>query len=361
MDKRIPVAVLGATGAVGQLVIKLLENHPLFEVTELCASESRTGRLWIEQTASSPVLEGWTSCECKNIRLKNPFELSSRLVFSALPSNAAEVIEQKLADRGHIICSNASTFRMHKNVPLILPEVNYPDIKLMNKQDWPGKIITNPNCVVTGLALCLAPLHRQFGISSLSVTTMQAASGAGFPGISSLSLFDNVIPYISGEEPKIAEETHKILNSVFPSSISCYRVPVRHGHTFDVSLNAEHSVTVESISESLENFSPLYSLDLPSAPQKPIVVFHDNNRPQPLMDLENGRGMSVSVGRIRKGFNNEIRFTGFVNNLKRGAAGAAVLNAELLINSLPREIFLSIDEEIPEIQIDRVAINSNFP
>lgn len=390
MKERIPVAILGSTGAVGQYLVKMLGDHKLFRIAELCASPARKGQSWREAVSSSPVLAHPVPEKFQKLQGENAFDegdnafgkgdnaydeggnvfddlrmtthesLESRLVFSAVPSRAALEIEMELAKKGHIVCSNASAFRMHPAVPLIIPEINSDHLALLAVQPWSGRIVTNPNCVVCGLALALAPLQKAFGLKKVSVTTMQSASGAGYPGIPSLALMDNVIPFISDEENKISAEVPRILGSIsnkemlikpaeLRMSVSCYRVPLRLGHLMDITVTSESDLCPDKAEDALNQFRPLNRSSMPSAPEKPIITINDPLRPQPLMDILNGQGMSITAGPLRQITPRSLNFTVLVHNLIRGAAGAAVLNAELLAASLPAGIWSDLKLEIPLI------------
>jgi aspartate-semialdehyde dehydrogenase len=264
---------------------------------------------------------------------------TSPLLFSALPSGVARIVEPAAAGAGHLVVSNASAFRDDPDVPLIIPEVNPDHLELLERQKerWPGGIVTNPNCVVTGLATALAPLHRAFGLERLVVTTFQAISGAGRPGPSALDVVDNLIPFIPGEEEKIGDEPRKILGDAevpasFPVDATAVRVPVLHGHTVSVSASFRHTPTPEDAREALVAFGRnAVDGSLPSSPRELLVVTDDPSRPQPRLDRDAGNGLTVTVGRIRRGEAMELSFLVLAHNLVRGAAGAALLNGELCV------------------------------
>jgi aspartate-semialdehyde dehydrogenase len=339
---RIPVAILGATGSVGQRFIQLLEGHPWFEVAELVASDRSTGKRYSEATEwrlndAMPTTTG-------NLVVKDyGDELSSPVAFSALPGEVAGEIEQRLAKAGHAVLSNSSTHRMERDVPLVIAEVNPEHLAAIDTQKanrgWAGYIVTNGNCSAIHLTLTLKPLHDAFGLNAVIVTTMQAVSGAGYPGVPSLDMIDNVVPFISTEEEKMAEEARKFLGSWgdgfqqadFVLSASCNRVPVRDGHTEAVSIRFREPASVQDVTDALASFrGKPQELDLPSAPARPILVRTENNRPQPILDRDAEKGMASTVGRIRECPILGIKYTLLGHNTIRGAAGASILNAELL-------------------------------
>ncbi len=346
MDQRHPidVGILGATGMVGQQFIRLLSGHPWFRTAWLAASERSEGRAYSEASAwrlgdSMPPGIADTKLEpC--IPGRGP-----RLVFSALDAAAADTLEPAFAAAGHIVVSNARSFRMADDVPLLIPEINADHLALIDVQrrlrGWKGAIVTNPNCAVVVLAMALAPL-RQFGIRSVLTTTLQAVSGAGYPGVPSFDVVGNVIPGIGGgEEDKIQSEPGKILGTLtgdrvipHPAVVSAHttRVPVLDGHTMTVSVAFERPVSEEEISRALSGWRGRpQELRLPSAPEQPIEVFADGFRPQPRLDALRGNGMTVTVGRVRPCPVLGTRFVALGHNTVRGAAGAALLNAELLL------------------------------
>jgi aspartate-semialdehyde dehydrogenase len=342
MKTKIPVAVLGATGAVGQRMIQLLEGHPLLRIAEVAASERSAGKRYVEATRW--ILPGDIPAEARELVVTGvEDEFRSPLVLSALDAAVADTVEPLQAGRGKLVVSNTKSFRMREDVPLLIPEVNAGHLALLDAQKWPvagGGIVTNPNCVVVGLAMALAPLYRDFGLEAVTVTTLQALSGAGYPGVPSLDAQGNVIPFIEGEEEKIEKEPKKILGSLihgkvadarFAISVSVNRVAVREGHTESVFVKLGRRATLEEIRASLEGFTgEPQRLGLASAPLRPIVVRDERDRPQPIRDVEAGAGMTVTVGRLRKDPVYDARFTLLVHNTVRGAAGAAILNAELL-------------------------------
>ncbi|MBW2038531.1 MAG: aspartate-semialdehyde dehydrogenase [Deltaproteobacteria bacterium] len=342
--KRIKVGILGGTGMVGQRFIQLLDGHPWFEVTEVAASERSAGRPYGEVMEGRWKLEGDIPPSVAQLLVKECTpELDCRLVFSALDANVAGPIEEEFAQAGYVVSSNSRNHRMAPDVPLLVPEVNPDHLEVIpiQKRRWArgGYIITNPNCSVIGLVMPLAPLHKRFGVTKAIVTTLQALSGAGYPGVASLDIIDNVVPFIGGEEAKVETEPLKILGCledgrfVFAElkvSASCTRVNVRDGHMESVSVELKQEASPEDLIETWEEFDPLAGYGLPSAPSPPIVVRRENDRPQPRRDRDEGRGMACVVGRVRECPILDYKFFVLSHNTIRGAAGAAVLNAEYL-------------------------------
>lgn len=339
MIQTLDVGVLGATGTVGSRIVRLLDGHPWFRVREVAASPGSAGRTLDE--VIHPEEEGRISPDLGRLVLKSPDEdWNAPLLLSALPSAAAAELEADLARRGHLVVSNASSHRMDADVPLVVPEVNPGHLSLLESQAsrWAGGIVTNPNCSVAGLVLALAPLHRTFGLRRVVVTTLQAISGAGRPGPPAGDLTDNVIPFIAGEEEKIAAEPRKILGdageggvepAAFTVSATATRVPVLHGHLASVSATLEQPASPEEVAHALASFRGAMEEELPGAPVPPIRVLSGEARPQPRLDRDRDGGMSVSVGRIRPCEAGHVKFLVLSHNLVRGAAGAALLNAEL--------------------------------
>lgn len=336
----IEVGVLGATGVVGQQFVSRLAGHPWFRCTWLAASERSEGKAYKSVAPwklSTPIPGGSAN---RVVEACVPGR-GPKVVFSGLDASVAGDIERAFAEAGHIVVSNARNFRMDPLVPLLIPEVNADHLKLIEEQrrakNWTGAIVTNPNCSTIVLAMALAPL-RQFGIRAVIVSTMQAVSGAGYPGVPSLDILGNVVPFIGGEEPKMETETLKILGgdggrAAYPAVVSAHtnRVPVIDGHTMTVSVAFEQKPTIEQVTEAMRTFSGRpQELWLPSAPQPPIVVMEQENRPQPRLDADLGGGMAVSVGRIRECPVMHAKFVALGHNTVRGAAGAAILNAELM-------------------------------
>jgi len=333
------VCVLGATGMVGQKFVQLLENHPWFKVKSLAASERRIGRKYgseVDWIVSSNIPEYAKDIEMVPL---DPKQVDADIVFSALPADIAREVEPKFAEAGFAVSSNASAFRMEEDVPLVIPEVNAEHLKLIEVQKkrrkWDGFIITNPNCTSTMFVLTLKPL-MDFGLKSVRIASMQALSGAGYPGVPSLAITDNIIPFIKNEEEKCESEPLKMLGTLkgekvefakIKISASCHRVPVIDGHTEAVWVEFERDVSVEQVKEAFNSLKPL---PLPSSPEKVIVVREEVDRPQPRLDRDTGKGMSVVVGRIRKDAWG-IKYIVLGHNTVRGAAGASILNAELLV------------------------------
>lgn len=339
---RIPVAVLGATGSVGQRFIQLLENHPWFEVAELVASDRSTGKAYGEATDWRLDADMPDSVRDRVVKDYSD-DLTSPVAFSALPGEVAGEIEQRLAKAGHAVLSNSSTHRMEPDVPLMIAEVNPEATAAIATQKtnrgWTGYIVTNGNCSAIHLVLTLKPLYDAFGLEAVMVTTMQAVSGAGYPGVPSLDMIDNVVPFISTEEEKMAEEARKFLGrwdgsfqqADFVVSASCNRVPVRDGHTEAVSIRFKRPAAPDDVREAFEHFRGRpQELNLPSAPKHPIVVRSEKNRPQPALDRDCEKGMASVVGRIRECPILGVKYTLLGHNTVRGAAGASILNAELL-------------------------------
>lgn len=327
---RIPVGILGATGAVGQRFIELLAHHPWFEITALAASERSVGKKFSH--AARWLLSTPLPQDIANIVVQKPDNsLKPKILFSALDSSVAGEIESDLAAQGYTIISNARNHRMSANVPLIIPEVNSSHLDLLKLQTH-GKIICVPNCSTVGLAMALKPIYDRFGIDQLQVVTMQAISGAGYPGVASLDIMDNVIPFISGEEEKMETETLKILgSSSTPAKIrisaQCNRVAVTDGHTECVSLKLTNPATQDEMLETWQNFP---GLDLPLAPSLPIWVHTEERFPQPKLHRHQDKAMAVHVGRLRACNVFDYKFTLMSHNTIRGAAGGGVLIAELL-------------------------------
>lgn len=342
--QRIPVAILGATGSVGQRFIQLLEHHPWFRVHEVVASDRSAGKTY--GAAADWRLETLVPDDIAGLTVKSlGTELESRLVFSGLDSSVAGESEDHYANLGCAVISNSKNHRMDADVPLLIPEINAAHVDSIEAQrrrrGSNGYIVTNPNCSVMGLAIALAPLHQQFGVEAVHVTTMQAISGAGYAGVASYAILDNVIPYIGGgEEEKIEAEPKKILGDWSdgsfkdaPMQISAQvnRVPVIDGHLMTASVKLRSGAAIAEVREALLAFAgEPQRLGLPSAPKRPIHYIEATDRPQPRLDRDRERGMAVSVGRVRPCPILDIRFVALVHNTIRGAAGAAVLNAELL-------------------------------
>ena len=343
MPSKISVGILGATGVVGQRFIQMLEHHPWFEVGWLAASDRSEGRPYADAAR-------W--------RLKTPIpprvgdmvvspatpDGAPKVIFAALDAGIAAELEPRFAEAGCAVVSNSSALRMKSDVPLVVPEVNPGHLKLLECQGWRrqsgGFAVTNPNCSAIGLVLALAPLHQRFGLETVMVVTMQAVSGAGYPGVASLDILGNVIPYIAKEEEKMEEETRKLLGvlngsginqATFGMSAHCNRVAVEDGHTESVSVRFKNKANAQEVIAAWNEFRSLpQELNLPTAPEKPVVYVSANDRPQPRFDADLGAGMTATVGRLRPCGVLDWKFTVLSHNTIRGAAGAALLNAELL-------------------------------
>lgn len=336
---KIPVGILGATGTVGQHFVRLLSDHPWFKPVFLAASEKNVGRSYKE--AVHWLMEAPLQDKIGNLTIKSPEDPEApHLLFSALDASCAGEIEARLRDKGHLIVSNAKNHRMNPDVPLIVPEVNGEVLK-----GFTGGIITNPNCSVACLAMALKPLHVRFGILRAHVVTMQAISGAGYPGVSSYDIYDNVIPHIAGEEEKMEQEILKLLGSNLTLSAQCNRVPVLDGHTECVSVEFRIKPT---LAELTETFSQLKPLNLPTAPQKPLWVHEDSFSPQPRKHRNLDKGMAVHIGQIQPCPVFDYKFTLMGHNALRGAAGGALLIAEML-HALQEGI-----EEFPTLSVNAV-------
>lgn len=340
--KKYRVGILGATGTVGQRFIQLLEGHPQFEITALAASDRSAGKPYAEACAWK--LNGSIPESVREITVQ-PIEppLDCEIVFSSLPSSVARETEEAFARAGFPVISNSSSYRMDEDVPLLIAEINADHLDLIPVQQkkrgfGKGFIVTNPNCAVISFAPPLAAVHRKFGIESAIVTTMQAVSGAGYPGVASMDIVDNVMPYIAGEEPKVETEAQKIIGKFtdgaiekadFAVSAQCFRVNVLDGHTCGVRMNLKQTTTLEEVVAAMKEFP---SLDLHSSPKAFIEVTDEPSRPQPRLDRDNGNGMAITVGRVFPDNVFDYRFVALSHNTVRGAAGSAILNAELLID-----------------------------
>jgi aspartate-semialdehyde dehydrogenase len=349
MQTRLPIGILGATGMVGQRFIQLLENHPWFEVAWLAASDRSSGKPYghaAKWRLDAPLPDRIARM---TVSPAEP-EGAPNVIFAALDAAIAREMEPRFAAAGCAVISNSSAFRMDPDVPLVIPEVNPEHLTLIRQQSWRresgGYMVTNPNCSAIGLVLALKPLEERFGIEQIFVTTMQAVSGAGYPGVPSMDILGNVVPYIGSEEEKMEAETLKLLGkskletgrwTITPlaarMSASCNRVSVEDGHTEAVSIKLARPATREQILEAWAGFRPLANLHLPSAPEQPIEFAPQDDRPQPRLDRNRGRGMTVTVGRLRPCGLLDWKFTLLSHNTIRGAAGAAILNAELLHSS----------------------------
>lgn len=343
--KRWRIAVLGATGAVGQRLIQLLANHPWFDVSAVAASERSAGKPYAQAVRWLLDTELPKSVGAMTVQRCTP-DLEADLALSGLDASVAGEIELALAEAGIPVISNARSHRMEADVPLLVPEINPDHAQVIGEQRrrrrWKsGFIATNPNCSTVGLALALAALAARFPVRRVAVSTMQAISGAGYPGVASLEILGNIVPYIGGEEEKMEIETRKVLGRLaangfesaeFPVSAQCHRVPVDNGHLLAVSVDLDGDPSVDAVREAFRSFrSPIEDLRLPSHPQPVIVLRDEVDRPQPKIDCMAGAGMALSVGRVRPCPIFGTKFSVLVHNTIRGAAGAAILNAELLV------------------------------
>lgn len=339
MTKRIRVGILGATGTVGQRFIQLLERHPQFVVTALAASDRSVGKSYAEACVWR--LPGDIPPGVRALAVHPPRPpLDCDVIFSSVPTDIGREAEGCFAEAGYPVVSNTSSYRMDPGVPLLIPEVNPDHLSLLDGRKQKGFIVTNPNCSAIGIALALAPLHQRFGIAAAAVTTLQAISGAGYPGVSAMDITDNVVPFIASEEEKIERETQKILGTArdgavapapFPVSAQVHRVNVQDGHLAAIRVKLQRRAKLEELRAALAEFSGVpQALKLPSAPERPILVRDEPDRPQPRLDRDAGGGMSVTVGRLLPDSVLDYRFVALSHNTIRGAAGAAILNAELL-------------------------------
>jgi len=346
MERR-KVGILGATGMVGQRFIQLLNNHPWFEIAWLAASDRSAGKAYAEACkwkldTPLPARIGAMTV-MPNVPEATPEGELPKIIFAALDSDVARELEPKFAAAGCAVVSNSSAFRMALDVPLVVPEVNADHLELIEQQSWRrqsgGYIVTNPNCCAIGLVLALKPLEARFGIESLFVSTMQAVSGAGYPGVASLDILGNVVPFIKNEEEKLQEEVGKLLGTFTGAKIDlldakvsahCNRVAVEDGHTECVSIKFKKKATRDEVLAAWREFAPLAGQRLPSAPDQPVEFDASVDRPQPRLDRMRGNGMASTVGRLRECSLLDWKFVVLSHNTIRGAAGAAVLNAEVL-------------------------------
>lgn len=339
----IDVAILGATGAVGQRFVQLLEHHPWFRVAEVAASERSVGRAYAEAChwlLSTPMPSSVAQLTVQPLDA----DFHSPVILSALPSEVAQSLEPALAQRGHLVSSNASAHRMADDVPILLPELNADHVQLVEvqrrKRGFSGTLVTMSNCTTVPVAVALAPLLT-FGVQQVQVVSLQAISGSGYPGVPSFDIFDNILPYINGEEEKVEREPRKILGKLSGDQImpleatfsaSCNRVPVLDGHTVVVSVKFANPPSLETIRQAWQSFQPhAWARHLPSLPDS-ILLYNDGlDRPQPRLDRDNGRGMATTIGRLRACNVLDVKFVALSHNTVRGAAGGAILNAELLV------------------------------
>jgi len=345
---KIPVGILGATGMVGQRFIQLLERHPWFEVAWVAASERSFGKTYAEAAKwkmKTPIPKRVANMTLSAAEPGGTGKSSApKVIFAALDSDIAREMEPAFAEAGCAVISNSSAFRMHPQVPLVIPEINADHIKLIEQQSWRrssgGFMVTNANCSVMGLAIALAPLQKAFGVEAVFAVTMQAVSGAGYPGVPSMDILGNVVPYIKNEEEKMQEEAGKLLGKLkgreivpaaFTISAHCNRVAVEDGHTESISIKLKKRATPEKIIAAWREYrGQVADLKLPFAPAEPIFYDERPDRPQPRLDIERGHGMTVSCGRLRPCSLLDWKFTMLSHNTIRGAAGAALINAELL-------------------------------
>jgi aspartate-semialdehyde dehydrogenase len=342
MENRIEVGILGATGMVGQHFIKFLQGHPWFNLKWLGASDRSAGKKYSAATAWH--LGGAMPDSVADLRVEaSRPDNAPRLLFSAMDASVATDIERAFAQAGHVVVSNSKNHRMEPDVPLLVPEINPDHLRLVPGQQrlrgWKGQIITNPNCSTVVLTMSLGPL-KVFGITRVVTTTMQAISGAGYPGVPSMDITANVIPFVGGEEEKMQQETQKILGDFRGDHIEplhakvsahCNRVPVVDGHTVTVSVEFSARPTEADVRRAIDNFTGVpQQRQLPSAPPRPVIYMEEQDRPQPRRDAESERGMAAFIGRLRPCEVLDYKFVALGHNTVRGAAGAAVLNAELM-------------------------------
>lgn len=345
------IGILGATGMVGQRFIQLLENHPWFQVTWLAASDRSSGKRYDEAVRwklDTPIPSSVAKLPVSPATPEQNSDGVPEIIFAALDTDIARELEPKFAAVGCAVISNSSAFRMQVDVPLVIPEVNAGHLALIPKQNWNGAnksgqkrgyIVTNPNCSAIGLVMALKPLAERFGLRSVFVSTMQAVSGAGYPGVPSLDILGNVVPFIKNEEEKLEAETRRLLGKLENSQVTpldakvsahCNRVAVEDGHTESVSIELASKPSREEILAAWKEFQPLKGQNLPTAPEQPVEFNPAEDRPQPRLDRMRGRGMAATVGRLRPCSLLDWKFTVLSHNTIRGAAGAALLNAELL-------------------------------
>lgn len=344
--KKIPVSVLGATGTVGQRFVQLLDHHPWFEVVTLTGSDRSVGKSYAEAchwVLTTPMPE-WAQ---KMMLVEtDPQQVQTPLAFSALPTQSAWEAEAQLAQSGVLVCSNASAYRMEPDVPILLPEVNADHLAILDYQrkqrGWTGGILTNSNCTCTGMTIALKALHDAFGVEKVFAVSLQAISGAGYPGVASLDIYDNILPYIAGEDEKVEQEPLKILGSFQQTRIEwadlvisaqTNRVPVTEGHTVCLSVKTRSPVSVEAAEQVMRDYQPpSVCQELPSTPRPVIRVLTEVDRPQPRLDRDYGQGMVTTVGRVRPDPIFDLKFTVLSHNTVRGAAGGSIYNAELAVH-----------------------------
>ena len=349
MQNKLEIGILGATGMVGQRFIQLLENHPWFQISWLAASDRSSGKKYEDAAKwrlDTPCPERIAKMTISPADPLSPSgQAAPKIVFAALDADIAREMEPRFAAAGCAVVSNSSAFRMHPNVPLVIPEVNASHLHLIEDQTWRhdsgGYIVTNPNCSAIGLVMALKPIQDRFGVEQIFVSTMQAVSGAGYPGVASMDILGNVVPFIKNEEEKMQEETLKLLGTIQGDKIvplaarmsaHCNRVAVEDGHTESVSIKLSKPATREELLEAWAEFQPLRGQNLPTAPAQPVEWIAAEDRPQPRLDKNRGNGMAASVGRLRPCGLLDWKFTVLSHNTIRGAAGAAIVNAELLMS-----------------------------
>jgi aspartate-semialdehyde dehydrogenase len=346
MKTKLPIGILGATGMVGQRYIQLLENHPWFEIAWLAASDRSSGKTYGEAAKwrlDTPLPERIAKMVVAPAEPESNGQSAPKIIFASVDAAIARELEPKFANAGCAVLSNSSAFRMAPNVPLVIPEINAEHLGLIEEQpsrkQSGGYMVTNPNCSTIGLVMALKPLEARFGIEKIFVTTMQAISGAGYPGVPSMDILGNVVPYIGSEEEKMEEETLKLLGKLKGHTVEplaagitahCNRVAVEDGHTECVSIKLAKPATREEILAAWAEFKPLAGQNLPTAPELPIYYAPQPDRPQPRLDRNRGNGMAVTVGRLRPCGLLDWKFVALSHNTIRGAAGATILNAELL-------------------------------
>jgi aspartate-semialdehyde dehydrogenase len=346
MSEKIRVAVLAATGSVGQRFIQLLDGHPWFQVVALTGSERSAGSTYVQtcRWLLADAMPAWA--RDLPVLPTDPAQVQAPLIFSALPADIARDIEPAFARAGAMVCSNASAYRLEPDVPLLLPEVNPEHTGLLTSQQlqrhWSGGIVTNPNCTSTGMTIALKALQDAFGLSQVFAFSMQALSGAGYPGVASMDIIDNVIPNIGGEEEKVELEPCKMLgtlenNRITPAAVSISahtnRVAVCDGHTVCMSIKLKKPASIEDARNALQNYqAPAASRDLPSSPHPVIILRGEENRPQPRLDKMTGKGMTTVVGRVRSDPLLDLKLVVLSHNTIRGAAGGSIYNAELLVS-----------------------------
>lgn len=339
---KVKVGILGATGMVGQRFIELLENHPYFEVTELAASERSAGKTYTEAVEGRWKLSADIPAYARKMKVKiTEPNLDCKLVFSGLDATIAGEIETAFAKKGYVVVSNSKNHRWGEHVPLLSAEVNPQHLDIVKAQGTKGFIVTNSNCTIMGVTIVLKALMDKYGVSQVMLTSLQAISGAGYPGVPSLDILDNVVPYIGGEEPKAETEPLKILGKVqgdkivnadITISAHCNRVAVSDGHLVCMSVKLKKKAEIDDIKKTLREFKgEPQKLQLPFAPQHVMVVREEDDRPQPRLDRNVEKGMTITVGRVRKDPLFDVKMAVLVHNTVRGAAGAAILNAELMV------------------------------